>query len=427
MPKATFLTDVLKNAGLKVKEERGWKSRGHGSMKGFHGILLHHTAGAKTGNFPSLNVVKNGRPGLGGPLANLGLARDGTWHIIAAGKAWHAGRGGYDWEGDNLKIKSGNDYLIGIEAENTGVANDSPWPEEQVESYVKGVAALLKHLNLKHDRAIGHKEWTSRKIDPSFSMNAFRRDLQKAMKGEDFDAGDDNIWEEPDAKEIQKRLNVWGHNLKVDGKIGSKTLAALRDFQIKYGFPKQDGVTENVWKALEKNKWTIEIDDLEGTVRPEVPPLPDPKPKPETDLDKDDNAHYAKGILVGLGWTPEQAAALIGNAMVESGEELFTKSNHKSGVPYGIMKWYSDRKNKLEEFSKDIDKNMDDLETQVRFIDWELRNTEKSVFKSLKDSSNMMDSLRAVVGYVRPTGYSKDTPELSSKWKDRVSSSYSLL
>ena len=420
MPKATFLVDVLKDAGLKVKEERGWKSRGHGSMKGFHGILLHHTAGAKTGNFPSLNVVKNGRPGLGGPLANLGLARDGTWYAIASGKAWHAGRGSYDWKNDNVKIKSGNDYLIGIEAENTGVSNDHPWPEEQVNSYVKGVAALLNHLNLESDRAIGHKEWTSRKIDPSFDMDKFRHKLKAHMNGEDV--GD--YWPIPSTREIQKRLLVWDYDLGprgADNIYGPKTEVALKAFQRRFGFEETGMITSDVWEALQKNKWNIDL--------PEVPPLPEPKPKPEpeVEVDKDDNAHYAKGILVGLGWTPIQAAALVGNAMVESGEELFTKSNHKSGVPYGILRWWDKRKENLENFAKNNDRKMDDLETQIRFMDWELRNMEKTSYKALKDSSDMMNALRAVVSYVRPTGYSINTPERSANWKDRVSNSYSLV
>jgi hypothetical protein len=430
MPKALWLTDVLKDAGLKVKEERGWKSRGHGSMKAFHGILLHHTAGAKTGNFPSLNVVKNGRPGLGGPLANLGLARDGTWYIIAAGKAWHAGRGKYSW--DNINIRSGNDYLIGIEAENTGVANDKPWPKKQVDSYVKGVAALLKHLELPPERAIGHKEWTTRKIDPSFDMEKFRHKLKAHMEGEE----PDDYWPIPSVEDIQERLIVWEYDLGssgADGDFGPKTKTALKAFQKRFGFEETSQITSEVWEALKKNKWNIhtiglvEVPPLpDRKPQPEPVPLPDPKPIPEDD-DRDDNAHYARGILVGLGWTPIQAAAIIGNAMVESGEELYTGSTNNSGTPYGIMKWWSDRKEKLREFARENDRDMNDLETQVRFIDWELRNTNKDVYKRLKDSFDMESALRASMDYVRPHGYNPNNPERSSKWKERVLAGYSLL
>ena len=446
MPKASFLADVLKDAGLTVIEEKGWKSRGHGTMKGFRGILLHHTAGSKTGNYPSLDVVKNGRPGLGGPLANLGLARDGTWYIIGAGKAWHAGRGSYSWEEDNVKIISGNDYLLGIEAENTGLDNDQPWPEEQMESYVKGVAALLEYLELPIERAIGHKEWTNRKIDPSFDMDKFRFRLKAIIEGVDED-----YWPIPSVKEIQERLLVWEYDLGssgADGDFGPKTKSALKAFQKRFGFEETDQITNDVWKALQKNKWNIDIPEVEE----EPVPLPEPKPpvvepilvskpeppvvEPESEFEpivtkpehiEEDDAHYAKGILVGLGWTEIQAAALIGNAIVESGEKLFTKSNNNSGVPYGIMRWWDSRKKLLEEFSKNIDENMDDLETQVRFIDWELRNTEKAAFKKLKDSSDMESALRAAVSYIRPKGYKENNPENSSEWVKRVAVGYGLL
>ncbi len=42
---------------------------------------------------PSLGVIRDGRPGLKGPLSQLGLGRDGAYYVIAAGRAQHAGRG----------------------------------------------------------------------------------------------------------------------------------------------------------------------------------------------------------------------------------------------------------------------------------------------------------------------------------------------
>ena len=58
-----------------------------------YGILCHHTAGAKTLNMPSLNTILQGRPDLPGPLAHLGLGRDGTYYVIAAGRCNHVGAG----------------------------------------------------------------------------------------------------------------------------------------------------------------------------------------------------------------------------------------------------------------------------------------------------------------------------------------------
>lgn len=167
----TWLPTVLRAAGLEVIEVPGWQGRGHGDMSGVRGVLCHHTAGPLKGDAPSLPVVINGRPDLAGPLSQLFLARSGAWHVVAAGKAWHAGRGdaGTTWEAFD-----GNAHLIGVEAENTGLPND-PWPSLQLDSYAKGVAAVLKKIGTSSAWAVGHKEYApSRKSDPSFPMTDFR-------------------------------------------------------------------------------------------------------------------------------------------------------------------------------------------------------------------------------------------------------------
>lgn len=169
----TNLADILRGAGLNVVEVPGWRTRGHGQMSGVRGVLWHHTAtSAKAaGDYPSQNIVTNGRSDLPGPLCNLGLGRSGTWYVVAAGLAYHAGSGSYPGVGTN-----GNGYLIGIEAEHPGTAGN-PWPPAQIDSYRRGTAALLKAFGLGADRCIGHKEWApSRKIDPyGLDMNAERR------------------------------------------------------------------------------------------------------------------------------------------------------------------------------------------------------------------------------------------------------------
>lgn len=172
-----WLPQVLRAAGLTVREEPGWQNRGRGEMGTVMGVICHHTGGGRQGNIPSLNVLINGRaaaPGvsrLQGPLSQLGLARNGTWHVIAAGRCNHAGEG--IWQG----LTNGNSNFIGIEAENTGGANDFPWPQAQMEAYQRGVAAILKHIRRGPEFCAGHKEWAlpkGRKKDPTFDMVAFR-------------------------------------------------------------------------------------------------------------------------------------------------------------------------------------------------------------------------------------------------------------
>lgn len=177
----TWLPKVLRDAGLKVNEAPGWQTRGHGDIGHIDGILLHHTAGPLHGNAPSLGTVTNGRGppnALAGPLCNLHLARDGTFTVVSARKAWHAGSG--YWHG----ISDGNSHMIGIEMENTGLPNDQPWSVPEVDAAVRACAVLLKYCHLGLITCAGHKEYApKRKIDPSFDMTKFRSRVAALMAG----------------------------------------------------------------------------------------------------------------------------------------------------------------------------------------------------------------------------------------------------
>ena len=181
---ATWTADALRNAGLTVIEVPGWKTRGTREMGEVKGVLCHHTGSMHKGggNYPSKGTILHGRPGLCGPLAQLGLGRDGTWFTFAAGRCNHAGLG--VWKG----VVTGNTNFLGVEAENSGFIHGpeaEPWPEVQMESYAKGVAALLNHIGADESWAVGHREFArpkGRKTDPTFDMDDFREKVAKYQK-----------------------------------------------------------------------------------------------------------------------------------------------------------------------------------------------------------------------------------------------------
>jgi len=260
----TWLPDVLKEAGLKVALEDGWQERGRGDVGKIFGVICHHTAGPKDGIMPSLNTLIQGRGGnnpLPGPLAQLGLGRDGTYFVIAAGRCNHAGRG--EFKG----IVNGNTNFIGIEAENTGLPNDSPWPEVQLDAYHRGVAAILKHIGRGADFCAGHKEYAlprGRKDDPDFDMDDFRSSVAAILNGNApapalipsvEPVGPGNPVGRPTlrrgatgdlVKKVQAKVGV-----NVDGSFGPKTEAAVRAFQRANSLVPDGIVGPNTWAAFD--------------------------------------------------------------------------------------------------------------------------------------------------------------------------------
>lgn len=173
-----WLPDVLQAAGLSVVTVDGWADRGRGEMGVVQGVMCHHTANHRSGDMPSLDTLILGRDNLPGPLAQLGLGRDGTYYVVAAGRCNHAGVGAFRGSAE------GNNRFIGIEAEHSGRPSD-PWPKAQYSAYVTGVAAILKQLRSGVEYCVAHKEFAlpaGRKVDPCFDMNRFRRQVHDQLQ-----------------------------------------------------------------------------------------------------------------------------------------------------------------------------------------------------------------------------------------------------
>lgn len=251
-----WLPQVLEASGLKIATVEGWQTRGRGEVGATMGVICHHTAGPRQGNMPSLNTLIQGRSDLQGPLSQLGLGRDGSWYVIAAGRANHAGAG--SWQG----ISTGNSSFIGIEAENTGLGE--PWPDVQMDAYQRGVAAILKHIGRGPEFCAGHKEYAlpaGRKNDPSFDMDAFRRAVAAILQGTAVTRPLIPAAEPAGSQRPTLRRGARGEWVKqlqakcgvvADGDFGPHTEAAVREFQRAHALVPDGIVGPKTWQALDR-------------------------------------------------------------------------------------------------------------------------------------------------------------------------------
>jgi hypothetical protein len=178
----TSIADRLRGDGLQTVECDGWQWRGSESFDP-GGFVFHHTADGPNGRTPSLQGCINGFHGSApGPLCNVLQSRepDGNdvFYVIAAGRANHAGSGGWG-------PLTGNSRVHGLEIEHTGVEH---FPEHRAILATRCAAALGRG---RYDASMccQHFEWSNwgdgSKIDVAQDVDANHwRDLvRQALDG----------------------------------------------------------------------------------------------------------------------------------------------------------------------------------------------------------------------------------------------------
>lgn len=146
------ITDRVAQLGSPVVYDPGWERRGAAALSSQPGLTDHHTATA--GN--CRRVIRDGHGRLPGPLATWTLELDGTLVAIAAGRANHAGRGGF-------RGMTGNGSVLGLEIVSPG--DGTPLTPAQVVTLDRLHHAAVEN-GVDVDGIHSHAEWTPRKTDP---------------------------------------------------------------------------------------------------------------------------------------------------------------------------------------------------------------------------------------------------------------------
>lgn len=219
-------------AQVHVVWEPGWGGRGS-SVFGPGGHTNHHDVSAP--GTSARGTIVNGRPGLAGPLANFYIERDGTLVIVAAGRANHAGRGGYG----GLR---GNARVWGTEIANNGQGEH--YGSNQLYTIIVLNAVLHEVDGIPLHLLHAHHEWTGRKIDPAgpprwrsprdvkWDMDRFRADVDRweinGMASADEIA--DKVIEKLMATDIhgRGRFSSVVHDIDVHAERSDKRVGELR-------------------------------------------------------------------------------------------------------------------------------------------------------------------------------------------------------
>ena len=152
-----WLADELRAEGCRVDEVDGWEWRGRPSSSGQfdpYGVCWHHTGttSSESNPHPTLNMCINGRSDLPGPLCQALIGYDGTVHVIAAGRANHAGQcNGFG----PFTTGDANAQLVGWEIDYDG---DQHMSDAQVDAATLASAAVLRRFGETENYACRHEE-----------------------------------------------------------------------------------------------------------------------------------------------------------------------------------------------------------------------------------------------------------------------------
>jgi peptidoglycan L-alanyl-D-glutamate endopeptidase CwlK len=147
---------------------------------------------------------------------------------------------------------------------------------------------------------------------------------------------------------------------------------------------------------------------------------PSDRPEPPVRAHDETRLQWAIRYLEYLGYPRHQAVAIIAHGAWESGgwaknRDIATTALGDAGTAHGGWQWRNDRylgKRGLLWFTKEYcpTHSSAELEVQMLFLDWELRNTERRAGRLLQEAGTLEEAVAAFMTYLRPAGTTWENP-----------------
>ncbi|MGE3245391.1 MAG: phage tail tip lysozyme [Beijerinckiaceae bacterium] len=127
----------------------------------------------------------------------------------------------------------------------------------------------------------------------------------------------------------------------------------------------------------------------------------------------------AMQFFMSRGYSKEQSAGIVGNLVQESGLRA-SGAVGDAGTAFGLAQWRGERLNRLKRFSAAQGKDWTDFDTQLAFIDSELRTHETAAHRALMNAKTVDEATAAFIGYERPKGWSSGNPRGGHGYRNRL-------
>lgn len=130
-------------------------------------------------------------------------------------------------------------------------------------------------------------------------------------------------------------------------------------------------------------------------------------------------AKAAYQFFTGKGYRPEEAAGIVGNLIHESGMNPTLPGDN--GTSAGLAQFHNERLTALKQFAASRGKPATDFQTQLEFIDQELKTSEAPTLAALRLAKTPEEAAGAFIGYERPAGWTAQNPAGGLGYKNRQS------